>query len=155
MNVTIQHKSRTAILLAVLSGLFFAATASAADLHFSAIQPKSHRVVFNFAIDAAKAEELQRWVNEGHDPWCRDAQLVAVSALRRISSRFEELEPASLERESHETAKVVYTFHSFDGQSTYRVTLRRYRFLRKTAGSIHRVIWIPETAEIITRDVRD
>lgn len=104
-----------------------------------------------FPVDRAKAEDLQRWVNEGHDQWCRDPQLVAASALRRVSSDSSEFEPTSLQLESNEKNKAVYTFHSLDGYTTYRITLRRYRFLLRTAGSFQRIIWIPETAEILSR----
>jgi hypothetical protein len=30
---------------------------------------KEHRVVYTFAVDRAQTENLQRWVNEGHDGW--------------------------------------------------------------------------------------
>ena len=35
------------------------------------------------------------------------------------------------------------------------ITLRRFRFLLPTAGSLERIIWIPETAEILSQDGRD
>jgi hypothetical protein len=153
MNATTQRKN--AILLLIIGSLLFAFAASAADLRISQIQPKEHRVVLNFPLDHAQAEDLQRWVNAGHDPWCRDPQLVAASALTRVSSQFSEYEPASLQLETSEKTKAVYSFHSLDGQTTYRITLRRYRFLLPTAGSLQRIIWIPETAEIISHDTRD
>jgi hypothetical protein len=153
MNATTQRKN--AILSLIVCSLFFTVAASAADLRISQIQPKEHRVVLNFPLNHAKAEDLQRWVNTGHDDWCRDPQLVAASALARISSQFSEYEPASLQLESSEKTKAVYSFHSLDGLTTYRVTLRRYRFLLPTAGSLQRTIWIPETAEIISHDARN
>jgi len=140
-----------------LSLLLWTLGAAAMDIHVTPIPPKEHRVVFNFPVDRAKAENLQRWVNAGHDSWCRDPQFVASEALRRISPELGEFEPASLplELERNTRTKTVYTFHSLDGRATYRITLRRYLYLLPTAGSLRRVIWIPESAEIITRDVRD
>jgi hypothetical protein len=126
-------------------------------LELAAEPVKEHRVVYTFAVDRAQTENLQRWVNEGHDTWCRDPRLVAVGAMRRISEAFEEVEAASmpLELESREKREAVYTFHSLDGLKTYRMTLRRFEWLMPTAGSLHRTIWVPEKVEIVTRATLD
>jgi hypothetical protein len=156
MTTAARNKSLTALLWLVPRSLFFfAICTSAADLRISQTQPKDHHVVLNFPVDRAKAEALQGWVNEGHDSWCTDAQLVAASALSHISTRFSEFEPASLELESSQKTKVIYTFHSLDSRTTYRITVRRFRFLLPTAGSLERIVWLPETAEITSRDVQD
>jgi len=140
----------------ILSLLFWTFGASAMDLRLAQIQPKAHRVVIRFPIDRARVEELQRWVNRGHDPWCLDPQLVAASALRRISPDLAEYESTSLSLELVRSNKteVSYTVHSLDGHSDYRVTLRRCLYLLPSAGSLQRIIWIPETAEISTADTR-
>ena len=116
-----------------------------------------HRVVYNFAVERAETENLQRWVNAGHDAWCRDAQLVAAASMRRIAQEFDEVQPTSLplELERREKSEAVYTFHSLDGLRTFRITLRRYEWLMPTAGSVHRMIWVPEKAEIVTRKTLD
>jgi hypothetical protein len=126
-------------------------------MNLAAEPAKEHRVVYTFAVDRTQTEELQRWVNDGHDGWCRDPQLVAVAAMRRISEEFEEVEAASLplQLERREKSEAVYTFHSLDGLKTYRLTLRRYDWLLRTAGSLHRMIWVPEKAEIVTRATLD
>jgi len=118
---------------------------------------KERRVVYTFAVDRAQTENLQRWVNQGHDAWCRDPQMVAVAAIRRVSEELEEVQAASmpLELERREKAAAVYTFHSLDGLKTYRITLKRYEWLLPTAGSMHRMIWVPERAEIVTRATLD
>jgi len=141
----------------VCSLLLWSIGASAMDLRITPFAAKEHRVVVTFPVDRAKAEELQRWVNAGHDPWCRDSQLVAISALRRVSGESEAYESASLsaELEQNQRTKAVYTFRSLDGRTTYRITLRRHLYLLPAAGSLHRIIWIPETAEIITRAAQD
>jgi hypothetical protein len=141
----------------VLSLLLWTLGAAAMDLRLTQIQPKVHRVDIHFPIDRAHVEELQRWVNAGHDPWCLDPQLVAASALRRISPDLEQYESASLSLELVRSSKTEasYTIHSLDGRTTYRVTLRRHLYLLPSAGSLHRIVWIPETAEISTADTRD
>lgn len=148
------HKFAVIIPRLILSLLLWTLGASAMDLRFTQIQPKVHHVVIHFPIDRVHVEELQRWVNAGHDPWCLDPQLVAVSALRRISPDLEEYESASLSLElvRSNATEASYTFHSLDGRTACRVTLRRCLYLLPSAGSLHRIVWIPETAEISTTD---
>jgi hypothetical protein len=154
MNPIAQRNTLDAI-LAILLCMLVSVRGSSADLRAGQIQPKVHRILLRFPVDRAKAEDLQRWVNAGHDPWCRDPQLVAASALGRISSQSSEFETTSLQLESNEKSQAVYTFHSLDGYTTYRITLRRYRFLLPTAGSLQGIVWIPETAEILSRATSD
>ena len=164
MNPNTQKRERKAISIVLpvilritCSLLLWTLGASAMDIRLSQIQSKEHRIVLDFPIDRAKVENLQRWVNDGHDPWCRDPQLVAAATLRRVSPGLAEYGSASLSLELEHSAKnsAVYAFHSFDGRTTYRVTLRRHLYLHPTAGSLRRMIWIPETVEIITRDTQD
>jgi hypothetical protein len=145
------------ILRITLSLFLWTLGASAMDIRISQTQPKEHRAFIAFPVDRVQAEDLQRWVNAGHDPWCRDPQLVALAALRRVSPQFEEAELASLPLKLENTGKTktAYTFHSLDGRSTYCITLRRYRFLLPTAGALRQIIWLPESAEIVTTDERD
>jgi hypothetical protein len=124
-----------------------------ASMTLLAAEPKEYRVVYNFPVDRTKIESLQRWVNSGHDDWCRDPQLVAVASLQRIlpeSGNFE-LTSAPVEAEPRGKTTAVYTIHSLDGSTTYRVTLRRCRWLLPLARSTHNVIWVPVQAEIIER----
>jgi hypothetical protein len=132
-------------------------TLGAASMNLAAAETTERRVVHNFPIDRAQVENLQRWVNAGHDPWCRDSQLVAAASLRRISPELSDFEFASLQSELQRSRKTtaIYTFHSRDGQTTYRVTLRRYRWLLPVAGSFQKMIWVPERVEILTRDTLD
>jgi hypothetical protein len=128
-------------------------TLGAASMNLPAAEPKEHRVVYNFSVGRAKIEDLQRWVNAGHDSWCRDPQLVAATSLRRIVPDSEDFERTSLPQEAEVTRKdsAVYIFHSLDGNTTYRVTVRRYRWLLPVAGNLHKMIWVPQHAEILTR----
>jgi len=132
-------------------------TLGAASMNLAAGQTTERRVVHNFAIDRAHVENLQRWVNAGHDPWCRDSQLVAAASLRRVSPELSDFEFAFLQSELQRGRKTtaIYTFHSLDGNTAYRITLRRYRWLLSLAGSFQKMIWVPERVEILTRDTLD
>lgn len=127
-------------------------TIGAAPMRLVAAETKERHVVYTFSLDPAQIEDLQRWVNGGHDSWCRDPQLVASASLRRVlpDSDFE-LASLPLEREPSRKTTAVYTFHSLDGTTTCRITLRRYRWLLPIAGSQHKMIWVPDRAEILTR----
>jgi hypothetical protein len=155
------HRSFTAIIPVILritlSLFLWTLGASAMDLRIPQTEPKEHRTVVNFPVDRARIQNLERWVNAGHDTWCRDPQLVAGAALRRICPDLPGYESASLplQLETSRKNRTVYVFHSLDGLSTYRITLRRHRFLLPAAGTNRQIFWIPESAEIVTRDSRD
>jgi hypothetical protein len=131
-------------------------TLGAASMVIASPHSNEHRSVYNFPVERAKLEDLQRWVNAGHDPWCRDPQLVAASSLQRVLADSSDIELASLalELERNQKTSAVYTFHSLDGLTAYRVTVRRYRWLRPLAGSQRKTIWVPERLEIITHAPR-
>ena len=130
-----------------------------ATMNIAAAQSNETRKVTNFPIDRKHIEALQRWVNSGRDEWCRDPQSVASAAIRRVSPEFSgsEIAPASLplEAESARVTRMVYAYHSLDGHTTYRITVRRFRWLLPTAGSCRQMIWVPERAEIVSRGSLD
>lgn len=145
------------ILRVTFSLLLWTLGAATMNLAAAQVRPKEHRVVQTFPVSRAAVENLQRWVNAGHDIWCRDPQLVASAALRGVSPELSDYELTSLPLElehSHKT-RAIYTFHSLDGRTTFRITLRRYPYLLPTAGSLRQMIWVPASAEIITRDIQD
>jgi hypothetical protein len=118
-------------------------------------QAREHRVVQAIPVDRARVDNLQRWVNSGHDTWCRDANAVATMAVRRISPEFAnyDFEIASLTTEGDKPSpsKAVYVFHSLDGHTSYRVTVRRFRWQTKSANTPDCRIWVPVRSETITR----
>jgi hypothetical protein len=134
-----------ALILTVL-GIVFASPANA--------QTKSNRVVKTYPMNRANAENLQRWVNAGHDTWCRDPKLVAADALEQfvpgIADSTYEFASQPVVRKLSNGRTVTYTYHSLDGQTTYRVTLHRPQWLRSTAGSTNKTIWLPTRIEILT-----
>src|SRR5271157_2306538 len=118
-------------------------------------QTQSHRVVKTYPVNRANTENLQRWVNAGHDTWCRDPKLVAAHTLEQFApgladSTYELASQPVVRKLSHGRI-AIYTYHSLDGQTTYRVTLRRPQWLRPTAGSTNKTVWLPMRIEILTR----
>ena len=122
----------------------------------AAASPAPHKVVKVPMIDRRAMENLQRWVNNGHDEWCKDAQLVASAEMRRIAPDFAgyqfDLASLPLEKDSHEANRVVFRYTSFDGRVTYRITLRRYAWLLPIAGDQKSIVWVPARTEILTNN---
>lgn len=120
---------------------------------------REQRVTQKIPVDRARVENLQRWVDAGHDTWCRDPQSVAAMALRSIAPEFSnyDFELASLTtgNEKVSPTQAVYAFHSIDGNTSYRITLRRFPWQSKTASSPNERIWIPVRSEQITRESLD
>ena len=120
---------------------------------------KTHRLVKTYPVNRANAENLQRWVNAGHDTWCRDPKLVAAHTLEQFApgladSTYELASQPVVHKLSHDRT-AIYTYHSLDGQTTYRFTLRRPRWLRPTAGSLNNTVWLPTRLEILTDSIID
>jgi hypothetical protein len=122
-------------------------------------QTREQRVTQKTPVDRAGVENLQRWVDAGHDTWCRDPQSVAAMALRRVAPEFSnyDFDLASLAtgNEKVSPTQAVYAFHSIDGHTSYRITLRRFRWQSKAAASPNDRIWIPVRSEKITRELLD
>jgi hypothetical protein len=120
---------------------------------------REQRVVQVIPVDRARVENLQRWVDAGHDTWCRNPQYVAAMALRRVAPEFSDydFELASLTtgNEKVSSSQAIYTFHSVDGHTSYRITLRRFRWQTNTAASGDDRIWVPVRSEKITRESLD
>ena len=134
-------------------------TLGAATMSVVDAQTRDQRVAQQLPVNRARVGNLQRWVNSGHDAWCRDAKSVATQTIQRISPEFAnyDFELASLTTQDGKPSsnKAIYTFHSLDGHTSYRVTLRRFSWQTKTAGSPSDRIWVPVRAETITRESVD
>jgi hypothetical protein len=122
-----------------------------ASMNLVQAQAKPQRTVKEYPADRAKLEHLQRWVNEGHDTWCRDPKLVASAALSRVAPELAsykfELTSMPLEQKKARGTKFVYTFATLDGRTTYRITLRRYHWLLPVAGTLDQMVWAPVRLE--------
>jgi hypothetical protein len=157
MNGKLNHGFRWRLILpAILRGslglvlglLAFAASGTAQE------RIREHRVAKVFPVHRAEAENLQRWVNAGHETWCRNAELVAAATLQRVAPEANGYELAvSIPLDTHQPSatKAVYTFHSLDGRTSYRITLRRYPWPLSSARSTKEMIWIPVESEKISR----
>jgi hypothetical protein len=114
------------------------------------------RIVQEFQIDRSRVENLQRWVDSGHDTWCRSANLVAQSTLQRIAPEYlaADLELTSVPTEAEQLGpdKTVYTYHSLDGRITYRVTVARCPWLLHSGNSKDALVWVPIRTEKITQE---
>jgi len=134
-------------------------TLGALTMTVAEARTREHRVAKELPVDRARVENLQRWVDAGHDAWCRNPQLVAAMTLRRMAPEFAnyDFELASLAAGDGRVspAKAVYTFHSIDGHTKYRITLRRFGWQTKNAGSPESRVWVPVRSEKITRDSFD
>jgi hypothetical protein len=134
-------------------------TLGAMSMTIAEAQTREHRVVQTLPVDRARVESLQRWVDAGHDTWCRNPQFVAAMALRRVAPEFSnyDYELASLTNGNEKVSptRAVYTFYSLDGHTSYRITLRRFRWQSKTAASSDARIWVPVRSERITRSSLD
>jgi len=134
-------------------------TLGATTMTIAEAQTREQRVVQAIPVDRGRVENLQRWVDAGHDTWCRNPQFVAAMALRRVAPEFsnQDFELASLTTGDKKIspAQAIYTFHSIDGHTSCRITLRRFRWQSKTAASLNERIWVPVRSEKITRDSLD
>jgi hypothetical protein len=155
---SIHHKTIVPVILRIIFSLLLWILGFA-SMNLVEAQVRTQRVVRDYPVDRAKLEHLQRWVNAGHDTWCRDPKLVASAALNRVAPGFadSEFELASLAtgRTNAHGTKSIYTFASLDGRTTYQVTLRRYRWLLPIAGTPDQIVWAPVHIETITRPVTD
>ena len=121
-------------------------------------QTGEHREVRKYPVKRSGIENLQRWVDSGHDEWCRNAEFVAAATLRAIAPEAEaeyQLASAPLEKEQETRTRSKYTYHSLDGRVTYRITVRRYAWRGKAAGDMRNAVWVPERAEIVTKTTVD
>jgi hypothetical protein len=136
------------------AAMLLGSLAIAAPAIASAAPQQQQREVRVPRIDRRAIENLQRWVSNGHDTWCKDAQLVASAEMRRIAPEFAgyeyDLASLPLETRSQAATRAVFTYTSLDGRKTYRITLRRYAWLLPLAGDTRSIVWVPTRAEVIT-----
>lgn len=117
--------------------------------------PISHKEVQVPYIDRGAIENLQRWVNGGHDDWCKDAREVAATELRRVAPEFSgnRLDLVSLSAANKSSTRVAFTWSSIDGSASYRVTAQRFAWLKPVAGRVSNEVWVPTRIEITPHEV--
>ena len=119
-------------------------------------QGSVRKVVHVSHLNRQGIENLQRWVSAGHDSWCKNSQMVASAEMQRLAPDFSgyryDQTALPIESRSHGTVKAVYTYYSADGHTAYRITLRRYAWLRPIAGNARSIVWIPAKTEVISNE---
>jgi hypothetical protein len=145
------NRFRRRLLATTLLGCLVIAVPAIAS---AAPQQQQQREVRVPRSDRRAIENLQRWVSNGHDTWCKDAQLVASAEMRRIAPEFAgyqyDLASLPLETRSQAATRADFTYTSLDGHKTYRITLRRYAWLMPLTGDARSIVWVPSRTEIIT-----
>jgi hypothetical protein len=161
-NVVRKAAGRIRVILPVILRITFCLamwTLGAKSMTIAEAQTQEHRAVERLPVDRARVENLQRWVDAGHDTWCRNPQLVASITLRRIAPEFAnyDFELASLTtgNEKNSPNQAIYTFHSIDGHTSYRITLRRFRWHGKASASRNDRVWVPVRSEKTKRESLD
>jgi hypothetical protein len=155
MNGTFRGKAETVGGKSLASRIAGAALAGmlAITVPAAVAGPAERRVEVSRDLDRAKIENLQRWVSSGHEEWCKDARLVAMDELRRLSPTFGgdsvDLDALPLDTESESAQRVVFAWTSPDGQATYHVTVERFGWLLPIAREADAIVWVPTHAEII------
>jgi hypothetical protein len=85
---------------------------------------------------ASELVKLQKWVNEGHQPWRMDAALVAnAEAEKRYKSVLTSVRLRETERDAE------FEFKDADGKGYHRIALRRLKAVRKYSDNWTNTIW--------------
>ena len=112
----------------------------------------SHKI-WKWNLDKKAALELQQSVNQGHQPWRMDD--VAAVATEAISDRKKGWAddntilgvPTVVSQTKDNT---MWVAKSEDGRVRYKVTLRKYSWLLRSAGDDwRRIVWLPASVERI------
>ncbi len=159
MKVTMAILGTCAVLGLPLNATTTADT-GAARKKATALQGRAtlHRVLTIYPVDRARIEKLQQWVNSGHEAWCLQPELVASETLTREAPNFPQFvyeQAAFNATEGTNRMREVFTYHSLDGRTSYRVTVRRYAWLRGSAGSVKGIVWVPESLETVNENLTD
>lgn len=106
-----------------------------------------------YRIDRAKYTRLQEFVNEGHQPWRTDASAAAGSAILEEEKAGPGWNAYGVPLKNEKVTERVATYESIDmndSSRSYRITLKRFDWLLKIAGSWRAMIWIPTSLETTT-----
>ena len=108
--------------------------------------------VFEETTDRKEIVRLQRWVDDGHEPWRMDnPELVAHQKLMDLASSVKGFgaHRGSPDRVVVRGSYAVIVYRSELGDKAYRVTLRKFTWLVPIAGKLKWVIWSPTKVEIL------
>ena len=92
---------------------------------------------------------MQRYVDAGHQPWRTDAPAVAASeiyGLMKVPQQYVNVYDLPLVAIVEKDREAIYTYFEPVEQVSYRIHLRRYRWLLKQAGNRKAMVWVPVIA---------
>jgi len=107
---------------------------------------------FEQKLNRKEIENLQRWVDDGHEPWRMDApQLVANQKLLELAASVKGVGPhqTSPQQIVRRPDYAVLVYQSVVGKRTYRVTLRKFHWLVGVAGRLDWVIWVATQVDLV------
>lgn len=148
---TVSMRIAGRILMGMLTGVVAVAAPSAFATATGAAST-GKPVEMSLSVDRAKVETLQRWVNAGHEEWCKDARLVAMDEMKRVApfvGGAADLEALPLDTDSEDAGRAVFAWSSPDGRATYRITVERFDWLLPIAGEVNSIVWVPTHAEVL------
>jgi hypothetical protein len=97
-----------------------------------------------YQIKRSEYEELQKYINEGHQPWRTDAPAVAGSEI--LNKKGEQGNAyglaLTLVRETEREATYNYVDLA-EPNVSYRITLKRFKWLLPLAQSWQQMVWAP------------
>lgn len=103
-------------------------------------------------VDRQAVEELQRAINEGHDPWRKDPKAAAALEIMDFDPAYKEtrLSIYSLPLRAVVVKQTVAVFvhDTADGKRSYRMTLERFRWLLPLAKNWDGMVWTPTRIEV-------
>ena len=133
--------------LAVL--ILFGLLAAHLPCHAQAGHPKAK---LREKIDRKQVEDLQRWVNEGHEPWRLDnPELLANQKLLELKGKVKEIGSYKVPPRQIVDKKnlAVFLYDSVLDEKTYRVTLEKFQWLLPLAKRWEWTIWYVTAVDVI------
>jgi|SRR5579864_2023549 len=101
-------------------------------------------------IVPTEVKALQKWVNDGHEPWRLDAASVASAQVLELDPALKGVHPNSLpvRQESATTRRAVLVYASPDSTKSYRIILKRFDWLLPLAKKWKFMIWVVTEVQI-------
>jgi hypothetical protein len=103
-------------------------------------------------VNHKEYEELQEFVNAGHQPWRMDARAVAaeqVLLLEMVTKDDKDVYTLPLSLVEQDGRRAVFQFLSKrQAGVTYRITVRRFEWLFPLAEKWEWMIWVPTEATV-------
>jgi hypothetical protein len=103
-------------------------------------------------VDRHAYEQLQQFVNEGHEPWRLDSQAVAASevlTLEKVPKEQWDVYTVHLTAIQETETRSVYEYESRSQHGlSYRITVERFEWLLPAAKKWQWMVWAPAQVTI-------